>query len=638
MKIHHASKKVLAAALSAAMVVAFAPPSALGLTSGGTVTVEFSAGEGTGSLDSYTYTADSDGRITLSQHPGDIYDAFTNGYYDLAGYFYDQNGNGICDNDESSIEKSAFNTNNVFIWNDVKDGSNVKFVAYYDNIGLVSATETSADAGTYTLKFACSVSGAKLTYQMESSDVAEYNSNTGIVGVEADDKVTMTATSADGSATQSKIYCGYSDRSEYSVEGGPLGDFEAFATSVLNSKTADGTTTYNAVQDVKAAVEAGKADIKTRCFATSWEWKRLIPKKEVVVYRAIAAYAKTQLDALRPLAKSKDGKTYSQLSDYDYAACVEVLDELSKMIATGESGSSYAPGELLMEFYTMFQKAKSGESSQSNESTSNDAQVEFINFVVQWAKEAAAANTFVASDVEAANPVITSLQNAKSATEAKAAIEKYNKLTSVQKEIVSTADVIAAYEIIADAADSDAAAAAAAQSAAAAASEAAAKANKEAAAAKEEAAAAKKEIEQKAAEVEQANKNVEQAQAEATAAKKEAEQANQKTAAAELKAVNAQDKAAALALTGKTVTAKAKAGKKAQGKKFSYKLAASESGATATYAKASGSKYIKVSANGKVIFAKVKVGKKAKTYKAKVTVTFGTQTVTRTIKYVVKKK
>ena len=45
-----------------------------------------------------------------------------------------------------------------------------------------------------------------------------------------------------------------------------------------------------------------------------------------------------------------------------------------------------------------------------------------------------------------------------------------------------------------------------------------------------------------------------------------------------------------------------------------------------------------MSANGKVTFAKVKVGKKTKTYKAKVTVTFGTQFETRTIKYVVKKK
>ena len=102
--------------------------------------------------------------------------------------------------------------------------------------------------------------------------------------------------------------------------------------------------------------------------------------------------------------------------------------------------------------------------------------------------------------------------------------------------------------------------------------------------------------------------------------------------------VDAQDLAAARDLNGKKVTAKAKVGKKATGKAFTYKLAASESGATATYAKVSGSKYIKVSKSGKVSFKAVKVQKKAKTYSAKVSVTYGTQTVTKTVKLVVKKK
>ena len=101
---------------------------------------------------------------------------------------------------------------------------------------------------------------------------------------------------------------------------------------------------------------------------------------------------------------------------------------------------------------------------------------------------------------------------------------------------------------------------------------------------------------------------------------------------------DSQDLAAARDLNGKKVTAKAKVGKKATGKSFTYKLAASESGAKASYKKVSGSKYIKVSKSGKVTFSKVKVQKKAKTYSAKVSVTYGTQTVTKTVKLVVKKK
>ena len=112
--------------------------------------------------------------------------------------------------------------------------------------------------------------------------------------------------------------------------------------------------------------------------------------------------------------------------------------------------------------------------------------------------------------------------------------------------------------------------------------------------------------------------------------------ANAVIAKAEL--VDAQDLAAARDLNGKKVTAKAKVGKKATGKAFTYKLAASESGAAAVYAKVSGSKYIKVSKSGKVSFKAVKVQKKAKTYSAKVSVTYGTQTVTKTVKLVVKKK
>ena len=101
---------------------------------------------------------------------------------------------------------------------------------------------------------------------------------------------------------------------------------------------------------------------------------------------------------------------------------------------------------------------------------------------------------------------------------------------------------------------------------------------------------------------------------------------------------DSQDLAAARDLNGKKVTAKAKVGKKATGKSFTYKLAASESGETAVYKKVSGSKYIKVSKSGKVSFKAVKVQKKAKTYSAKVSVTYGTQTVTKTVKLVVKKK
>ena len=180
-----------------------------------------------------------------------------------------------------------------------------------------------------------------------------------------------------------------------------------------------------------------------------------------------------------------------------------------------------------------------------------DAIITKVNTVLNAATESKVAP----ADIAAAKTVTEALKAAKTADEAKAAIEAYGKLTNDQKALVATADVQAAQEIISKAA-----------------------------------------------------------------------------------LVDAQDLAAARDLNGKKVTAKAKVGKKATGKAFKYKLAASESGATATYKKVSGSKYIKVSKSGKVTFKAVKVQKKAKTYSAKVSVTYGTQTVTKTVKLVVKKK
>ena len=65
----------------------------------------------------------------------------------------------------------------------------------------------------------------------------------------------------------------------------------------------------------------------------------------------------------------------------------------------------------------------------------------------------------------------------------------------------------------------------------------------------------------------------------------------------------------------------------------SWKSKKSESGAAVAYAKASGSKYVKVSKSGK---ATLKKAVKKGTYKAKVKVTCGSATRTVTAKFIVK--
>ena len=93
MKISSASKKVLASALSAAMVVAFAPTVAFGAT-GDAVTVTIDADGGTATITSYPYAKEGTA-ITLG-------DAEKNGYK-LSKWWYDANGNGKQDADGSEL-------------------------------------------------------------------------------------------------------------------------------------------------------------------------------------------------------------------------------------------------------------------------------------------------------------------------------------------------------------------------------------------------------------------------------------------------------------------------------------------------------------------------------------------------------
>ena len=425
---------------------------------------------------------------------------------------------------------------------------------------LVSAVEDSN--GTYTLTFASTTDGAKLTYEID--EVGGTVPATGLAGVAATAEVDVTASASNLTKSDDVEFYGYKSV-DYDSEASPLEGFDDFANGILTSETADDQTPkpvyYNSVEAVKAAVEAGETAIKAQGFATEEQCDKVILEQEKAVGKAVVDYAKTQLEALRTLTKSADGKTYSKLSDSNYKLCVMALDSsFKKCFGEDEEESGYG----------------------IKEAVGPEDIVYFVQLVISNAELFAAANTFDAADVDAAQTVTASLQAAKDATAAAAAVEAYNALTDDQKELVAAADVVAANKVVIDA---------------------------------------------NAAEAKQAKEDADQA-------KKDAEQKGSEAEQAKSEAADAYDLAAASQLAGKTVTAKAKAGKNAKGKKFSFKLAASKSGNVATFIK-TGSKYISVSAAGKVTFKKVKAAKKAKTYKAKVTVTFGTQTKTVTVKYVV---
>ena len=456
------------------------------------------------------------------------------------------------------------------------DGSAITLKALWNVTKAATPTLASAikaDNGTYTLTFACATDGAKLTYLINDEKGGTVPT-TGLTGIAASDKVQVTA-SADKltSATQTFYGYDYQNHNDDSYdENSVLKWFDKFAEVVLASATADEQTPkpvyYNSVEAVKAASEAGSAAIKTQGFATAAQWEKLVVEQETGVIKAVISYATTQIEALRTLTKSADGKTYSLLSDTDYKKTIKALDAL---VEAFEKMKNFSPVEFLE--YMAY--------------CSNDGNVLYVNLansIVRWAKNAAANNTFDAADVEAAQAVTASLQAAKDATAAAAAIEAYNALTDAQKKFVATADVAAAQKVVIDAKDA------------------------EAEQAKKDAEQAKKDAEQKAAEDAQ------------TIATKKDEKAVQYCNSTKKKVVK---------LTKKAKKAK-KTAKKASVK---WNSLVSESGNAVTYAKASGSSKITISANG---VATLKKGVKKGKYVAKVKVTCGNATRIVIAKFIVR--
>mgnify|MGYP000425912477 CR=1 FL=1 len=112
MKISNASKKVLASALSAAMVVAFAPTVAFGATPGQVVTVKYDV-NGLTALDGTSAPADETVQLggtdkleaTLANVPGSIAYTFADGTA-VDGWFFDVNGNGVKDSEDIEVGAS----------------------------------------------------------------------------------------------------------------------------------------------------------------------------------------------------------------------------------------------------------------------------------------------------------------------------------------------------------------------------------------------------------------------------------------------------------------------------------------------------------------------------------------------------
>ena len=156
MKISSASKKVLASALSAAMVVAFAPTVAFGAIADDTqVTVNFDLNGGAIKDDSGLSSIPaakgtvSSGKLAVTVSAATNYaaldagsNAIKKGEATFAGWFYDVDGDGIY---KSGTDVAYSKTNGIDVTGDEISGTSITLKARYNEPSLDETTDTGAE-------------------------------------------------------------------------------------------------------------------------------------------------------------------------------------------------------------------------------------------------------------------------------------------------------------------------------------------------------------------------------------------------------------------------------------------------------------------------------------------------------------
>ena len=148
MKISNASKKVLASALSAAMVVAFAPTVAFGAVAGDEITVTYDYGTNAKAVDGAQAPADKTvkvtnaGELTLAADAAAASAYKLAGIYSVSGWWFDADADGVVDKDETLSAEAAGTLKNIK--DEVTNGSTIKLVAQYAAPAIASSDITVA--------------------------------------------------------------------------------------------------------------------------------------------------------------------------------------------------------------------------------------------------------------------------------------------------------------------------------------------------------------------------------------------------------------------------------------------------------------------------------------------------------------
>ena len=203
---------------------------------------------------------------------------------------------------------------------------------------------------------------------------------------------------------------------------------EATAGAIMAGKTAaytDKVPEYY-LTVMKATKDAAVKAIKDHGYDTVDGWSAAILSQTEAVLKAVADYDKAQIDAYAAGVKQADGTVIK----VNAAVAAAAKANIDKVIAD----------------YGFATDAADAKTVPSKARVNLTAYAEDMSAEVKAA--AKAGDVFSAADVTDAEAVTAQLQAAKTASEANAALEAFEALTSTQKELVAAADVAAAQKIV----------------------------------------------------------------------------------------------------------------------------------------------------------------------------------------------
>ena len=393
--------------------------------------VKFEAGEATFTdavaKKASSFTADAAVSIasytdfaTTDTHGAYVPAAGVTGPADSAFQYWTVNGKKVAD--LTSIELNAGETN--VITPVYKANDNSKKIA---TPALESAVKDAA--GTYTVKLTCATAGAKIYYTTDDSapttSSAAYDAAKGI------EKVAKTATIKAIAVPVAGATSAALDQSSKVLILAPAAsdaNVTAFKGIVkdgaLEYFVGSTSTKWAAIDGVKAAVDAANAAVDAVVFDTADNLKKLATDNSKAVADTVLAAAKAELAPYADEAYVVSGDKAYKLAAKDYKAANDAI--------------------AAMEAYVSGLKSATADNYSA-------AVSKYVSSVNKALKAAVADKTFTGADVTSAKAATEQLKAAKTADEAKKALEAYSALTENAKKLVATADVQAAQKIVTDA-------------------------------------------------------------------------------------------------------------------------------------------------------------------------------------------